>query len=75
MRSTALEDIRGMLRIAELDHAVVERTLAELEAMLDQSDLRPVYARLRAEQASRKVGAKQGLRTSSRSAVARRRGR
>src|ERR1044071_8887116 len=60
MRSTALEDIRGMLRIAELDHAVVERTLAELEAMLDQSDLRPVYARLRAEQASRKVGAKQG---------------
>jgi hypothetical protein len=47
-----------MLRIAEIDHAVVERTLAELEATLDQSDLRPVYARLRAEQASRKLGAK-----------------
>jgi hypothetical protein len=43
-----------MLRIAELDHAGIERTLGQLESMLDQSDLLPVYARLRAEQASRK---------------------
>lgn len=60
--------------IADLDHARVERTLAELESMLDQSDLRPVYTRLRAEQASRKVGAKPRLRASSRAAGAKRRG-
>lgn len=72
-RPKDLEDIRGMLRIAELDHAGVERTLAELEAMLDQSDLRPVYARLRAEQASRKLGAKPRLRASRRAATRRRR--
>jgi hypothetical protein len=59
-RPKDLEDVRGMLRIAEVDHARVERTLAELEAMLDQSDLRPVYARLRAEPTSRKAGAKAG---------------
>jgi hypothetical protein len=52
-RPKDLEDVRGMIRIARLDHDKVERTLAELESMLDQSDLRPVYARLRAEQ---KVG-------------------
>jgi hypothetical protein len=73
-RPKDLEDVRGMLRIAKLDHALVEGTLAELEAMLDQSDLRPVYARLRAEQASRKVSAKPRLRVSSRAAGARRRG-
>lgn len=73
-RPKDLEDVRGMLRIADLDHARVERTLAELEAMLDQSDLRPVYARLRAEQASRKLSAKPTLRTSRR-AASRRRGR
>lgn len=49
-RPKDLEDVRGMLRIAELDHRKVEGTLAEIESMLDQSDLRPVYARLRAEQ-------------------------
>lgn len=73
-RPKDLEDIRGMLRIAELDHADVERTLAELEAMLDQSDLRPVYARLRAEQASRKLGAKPGRRSLGRTVATRRRG-
>jgi hypothetical protein len=52
-RPKDLEDIRGLLRVADLDHARVEQTLAELEAMLDQSDLRPVYARLRAEQPPR----------------------
>ena len=48
-RPKDLEDVRGLIRIADLDHAVVDATLAELEGMLDQSDLRPVYARLRAE--------------------------
>ena len=48
-RPKDLEDVRGMIRIAALDHDRVEDTLAELESMLDQSDLRPVYARLRAE--------------------------
>lgn len=73
-RPKDLEDVRGMLRIAELDHALVERTLAELEAMLDQSDLRPVYARLRAEQASRTLGAKSTPRAHDRTTPARRRG-
>jgi hypothetical protein len=49
-RPKDLEDVRGLIRIAALDHEKVESTLAELESMLDQSDLRPVYARLRAEQ-------------------------
>ena len=49
-RPKDLEDVRGMIRVAQLDHSKVEDTLAELESMLDQSDLRPVYARLRAEQ-------------------------
>lgn len=74
-RPKDLEDVRGMLRIADLDHDRVERTLAELESMLDQSDLRPVYARLRAEQAARKVGPKQRLRTASRPVGAGRRRR
>jgi hypothetical protein len=74
-RPKDLEDVRGMLRIAELDHAVVERTLAELEAMLDQSDLRPVYARLRAEQSSRTLGAKPKPPASRRMPTSRRRGR
>lgn len=64
-----------MLRIADLDHDRVERTLAELESMLDQSDLRPVYARLRAEQAAPKVGPKQRPRTASRTTAAGRRRR
>lgn len=57
-RPKDLEDVRGMLEIAELDHARIESTLAELESMLDQRDLRPVYARLRAEQTSRKPSAR-----------------
>jgi hypothetical protein len=48
-RPKDLEDVRGMIRIAALDHDRVEDTLAELESMLDQSDLSPVYKRLRAE--------------------------
>jgi hypothetical protein len=52
-RPKDLEDVRGMLRIVELDHAGIESTLAELESMLDQRDLLPIYARLRAEQTSR----------------------
>ena len=66
-RPKDLEDVRGMLRIAELDHASVESTLAELESMLDQRDLRPVYARLRAEQATRKPAAQPTRRTRNRS--------
>jgi hypothetical protein len=49
-RDIDLEDVRGMIRLAVLDHAKVEQTLAELESMLDQSDLRRVYARLLAEE-------------------------
>lgn len=48
-RPKDLEDVRGLIRIAELDHGRVEETLALLEEALDQSDLRPVYDRLRAE--------------------------
>jgi len=57
-RPKDLEDVRGMIRIAELDHASIESTLVELESMLDQRDLLPVYARLRAEQTSQKPIAK-----------------
>jgi len=48
-RPKDLEDVRGMLRIAQLDHARVESTLAELESMLDQRDLRSPEARVRAQ--------------------------
>lgn len=48
-RPKDLEDVRGMIRIADLDHASIERNLEELEALLDQRDLLPVYRRLRAE--------------------------
>jgi hypothetical protein len=65
-RPKDLEDVRGMLRIAELDHASVESTLAELESMLDQRDLRPVYTRLRAEQTSRSPSAQLTRRTGNR---------
>jgi hypothetical protein len=65
-RPKDLEDVRGMLRIAELDHASVERTLAELESMLDQRDLIPVYTQLRAEQPSRKPSAQPTSRTRNR---------
>ena len=52
-RPKDLEDVRGLLRIADLDHAGIESTLEELESMLDQRDLRPVYAGLRAELTAR----------------------
>jgi hypothetical protein len=51
MRPKDLEDVRGLIKVAELDHARIEDTLRALEQMLDQSDLRPLYARLRAEAA------------------------
>lgn len=54
-RPRDLEDVRGMLRIAELDHPCIERTLAELESLLDQRDLLPVYLRLRSEKAVRRT--------------------
>jgi len=56
-RPKDLEDVRGMLRIAELDHASIERTLGELESLLDQRDLLPIYARLRAAQGPRNADA------------------
>jgi hypothetical protein len=68
-RPKDLEDVRGMLRIAELDHPSVERTLAVLESLLDQRDLLPVYARLRAERGRPNAAAarpKRVRRTSSR---------
>jgi hypothetical protein len=54
-RPKDLEDVRGMLRIAELDHASIERTLGELESLFDQRDLLPVYLRLRSEKAVRRT--------------------
>jgi predicted nucleotidyltransferase len=48
-RPKDIEDVRGLIRVAKIDHARVETTLRLLEQVLDQSDLRPVYARLRAE--------------------------
>jgi hypothetical protein len=53
-RPKDLEDVRGLLRVAELDHGQVDDTLRALEQALDQSDLRPLYARLRAETVSPK---------------------
>lgn len=48
-RPKDIEDVRGLLRVAGIDHARVDATLELLEQALDQSDLRPAYARLRAE--------------------------
>lgn len=48
-RPRDLEDIRGLLRVAELDDTTVLRTLGALEAALDQSDLVPLFRRLRSE--------------------------
>jgi hypothetical protein len=53
-RPKDLEDVRGMLRIADLDHARIERELTELESMLDQRDLLPIYQRLRTEPSGRR---------------------
>lgn len=47
-RPKDLEDVRGLVRkVATLDHAQIVKTLARLEAALDRSDLRPLYAKLR----------------------------
>ena len=54
-RPKDLEDVRGLIRIADLDHARVDETLRTLEQLLDQSDLRPVYARLRQEAKPQKL--------------------
>ncbi len=48
-RPKDLEDVRGLVRAAKIDHAVVDELLAQLEEALGQSDLRPLYARLRRE--------------------------
>ena len=48
-RPKDLEDIRGMLRVSTIDHAIVDELLAQLEEALGQSDLRPLYTRLRRE--------------------------
>jgi hypothetical protein len=45
-RPKDLEDIRGLLRVATIDHREVERLLAALEDALGQRDLRPLYATL-----------------------------
>lgn len=48
-RPKDLEDVRGLLRIDVLDHQRVLATLHLLERGLDQSDLVPLYKRLRRE--------------------------
>ncbi len=48
-RPKDLEDVRGLLRVAVLAHARVLETLDLLERGLDQSDLVPLYQRLRRE--------------------------
>lgn len=48
-RPKDLEDVRGLLRIAELDHVRIERELTELESLLDQRDLLPIFHGLRSE--------------------------
>jgi len=47
-RPKDLEDVRELIAIREVDHGRVEALLAVLEEALDQSDLSPVYRRLRA---------------------------
>jgi hypothetical protein len=54
-------------RIYPVTHKPTGWNFAELESMLDQRDLRPVYARLRAEQTSRKPGTQPTKRTRTRS--------
>lgn len=48
-RPRDLEDVRGLIRIAALDHARVIETLEILERALGQSDLVPTFEKLRAE--------------------------
>ena len=52
-RPKDLEDVRGLVRIADLDHSRVTEILVLLERSLDQSDLLPLYERLRVEARSR----------------------
>lgn len=47
-RPKDLEDVRELIAIREVEHARVEALLKVLEEALGQSDLRPVYRRLRA---------------------------
>jgi hypothetical protein len=46
-RPKDLQDIRELIAIRKIDHRSVDRTLVELEDVLGQSDLRPLYRRLR----------------------------
>jgi hypothetical protein len=46
-RPKDLDDVKQLLAINELDHPRVEATLAEIEAALGHSDLRPLYRSLR----------------------------
>jgi Nucleotidyl transferase AbiEii toxin, Type IV TA system len=55
-RPKDLEDVRGLIKVANPDHALVEETLGALQQALDQSDLLPLYAQLRAEAALPKPG-------------------
>jgi Nucleotidyl transferase of unknown function (DUF2204) len=55
-RPKDLEDVRGLLRVVALDHTRIEDTLGALKRALDQSELRPLYAQLRAETAPPKRG-------------------
>ncbi len=48
-RPRDLEDVRGLVRIADLDEDRILETLRLLEAALDQRDLVPMYRRLRRE--------------------------
>jgi hypothetical protein len=48
-RPKDLEDVRGLLRVATIDHAKVTALLDLIEEALDQRDLRPLYARLQRE--------------------------
>lgn len=48
-RPRDLEDVRGLVRVADLDETRVLATLELLETALDQSDLIPLYRRLRRE--------------------------
>jgi hypothetical protein len=57
-RPRDLEDVRSLLRTAEIDHAKIDHAkvtavLDQLEEALGQSDLRPLYARLQREAKSR----------------------
>ena len=47
-RPKDLEDVRELIAIRDVDHGRVERLLAIVERALDQSDLQPLYRRLRA---------------------------